>query len=226
MIVARYLMEKAGDELPWIEQEPDHAGAHGYLSFDAGGVEIEVGEFLYGLVRIVKPERILETGTRYGVSAAFMALALLENGRGRLTTIEVEPVNVARAERLLDRAGLGTVIELIAGRVESWTPNEEGYDMIFLDTELCYRFGDMVRFWPYLHDGGILMIHDLHPHMAQTGIVDHGVLNGPYGKLPNGIERMIWSHELQSLHLRTPRGFYLAQKADQGFHSTKLLRTI
>ena len=226
MIVARHLMQKIGNGPLWIEQEPDHAGAHGFLAFDAGGVEIEVGEFLYGLVRIVKPNRILETGTRYGISAAFMALGLIENGRGRLTTVEVEPSNVIQAKQLFNKAELAGVIDLVRERVENWDPGDAQYDMIFLDTELQFRFGDMIRFWPYLCEGGLLMIHDLHSHMAQTGVMDHGILNGPYGVLPNAIKQMIWSHELQSLHLRTPRGFYLVQKASLDFYSTQLLKMI
>ena len=45
----------------------------------------------YALARAVKPEHIVETGTDKGLGSVVLAAALLRNGCGRLTTIDVNP---------------------------------------------------------------------------------------------------------------------------------------
>jgi len=51
-------------------------------------VEIEVGDFLYSLVRAVKPVTILETGTWKGFSTTRLATGLFYNGFGTVTTVD------------------------------------------------------------------------------------------------------------------------------------------
>ena len=45
----------------------------------------------YALVRAAQPESIVETGTHLGLGSCVIAAALLRNGHGRLTTIDVDP---------------------------------------------------------------------------------------------------------------------------------------
>lgn len=45
----------------------------------------------YALTRILQPEVVIETGTDKGLGSCVFAAALLRNGRGRLTTIDVNP---------------------------------------------------------------------------------------------------------------------------------------
>ncbi|RBY75310.1 class I SAM-dependent methyltransferase [Geodermatophilus sp. TF02-6] len=45
----------------------------------------------YAIARAVKPDRIVETGTDKGLGSVLLASALLRNGRGRLTTVDVNP---------------------------------------------------------------------------------------------------------------------------------------
>ncbi|HEX2073636.1 MAG TPA: class I SAM-dependent methyltransferase [Geodermatophilus sp.] len=45
----------------------------------------------YALVRALRPERVIETGTDKGLGSVVLASALLRNGQGRLTTIDVNP---------------------------------------------------------------------------------------------------------------------------------------
>jgi predicted O-methyltransferase YrrM len=45
----------------------------------------------YGLVRALQPEHVVETGTDKGLGACVIAAALLRNGHGRLTTIDLNP---------------------------------------------------------------------------------------------------------------------------------------
>jgi predicted O-methyltransferase YrrM len=45
----------------------------------------------YALVRALRPQHIVETGTDKGLGSCVLAAALLANGSGRLTTIDIDP---------------------------------------------------------------------------------------------------------------------------------------
>ncbi|MFM8856998.1 MAG: class I SAM-dependent methyltransferase, partial [Actinomycetota bacterium] len=45
----------------------------------------------YALVRAMKPGHVVETGTDKGLGSLVIAAALLRNGRGSLTTIDINP---------------------------------------------------------------------------------------------------------------------------------------
>src|SRR5437870_1468065 len=84
-----------------LKIEPEVSDPNGpYSCFDSGATEVEVSEFLWGLVRLLKPKQILETGCYTGVSSLFMAQALKDNGFGGLVTLEIENTHKLRAENL------------------------------------------------------------------------------------------------------------------------------
>ena len=56
---------------------------------DALGVALSDGIVLYGLVRALRPEFVVETGIATGVSTSFISAALIENGTGRLYSIDL-----------------------------------------------------------------------------------------------------------------------------------------
>ena len=56
---------------------------HGFRNMTPGQ-----GRRIYDHVRATRPTEILELGTSYGVSAAYMAAALEANGAGRITTVD------------------------------------------------------------------------------------------------------------------------------------------
>lgn len=62
---------------------------------DGNTAESEVLDFLYGLVRLVKPEHAIETGAWLGRSAVAIGSALRDNGIGHLSSLESDP-EVAR----------------------------------------------------------------------------------------------------------------------------------
>jgi hypothetical protein len=92
------------------------------------------------------------------------------------------------------------------------------FDFIFLDTEPHLRFNEFLKFWPNLKPGGFIGIHDLHPHMGQTGQTLNGVENWPFGTLPEEIKELMKTKQLSNFHFRTPRGFYLGQKKGSDFY--------
>jgi len=188
-----------------------------YSMYNTGGVEVEVGEFLYGLVRMIKPEAILETGTHKGISASYMATALKENGKGKITTLEFEPQHWEIANNMFQIMGLQSWIISSLQDASTYPVKENEFDFIFLDTEPHLRFAEFLRYWPALKPGGFVGIHDLGPGMGQSGQTVNGVFNWPFGTLPEEMKRIL-KEEIQSFHFKTPRGLYLGQKKAEDFY--------
>lgn len=80
---------------------PEAKPRHLYLMPVDRGVEEEVAQFLYGLVRMMKPLLCVETGTLVGDSAVAIATALKDNNRGYLHTCDID-IKPEAVERLKD----------------------------------------------------------------------------------------------------------------------------
>lgn len=88
-------------------------------------IEVETGLFLYALVRRTAPRVVVQTGTHWGYSAAWIACALADNvegfpedlkqeRRGHLWTVDVNAYE-DRADRLLSRLGVRDYVTLLYG---------------------------------------------------------------------------------------------------------------
>jgi len=187
-----------------------------YQAFNDAGVECEVGEFLYAFIRLIKPKRVLETGTHWGVSASYIGMALKHNGFGTLFTYEFLPEIHQVAEKRINRLGLDGHVICALGDVANVKPINDDFDFMFLDTEPQTRFNELVRFNPSLKEGGYIFIHDLHRHMHQIPNQEHGFA-WPYGKIPEQMHNLVKNNELRPFHFSTPRGltmFYKPKKED------------
>jgi predicted O-methyltransferase YrrM len=203
----------------------------GFTMFNTSGVECEVGELLWALVRVMKPDWVLETGTSYGVSAAYLSAGLRDNGHGRLVTLDATPAYQEKARGLCGLLGTLGRIEFVVSDSRDYDPGEQAFDILFLDTEPPYRWGELVRFWKNLRPGGLAILHDLHPHMNQNGqfmqpTAEHprGMRDPPWGTIPDAVRGLVEGGDLQSLHLTTPRGLYLGQKSSPAFYTTSVLK--
>jgi hypothetical protein len=76
---------------PSLKSAIDRVGA---ATGEHGGVSFEDGLLLYALVRILKPDYVVETGVAAGISTAFLCAAMAENGCGHLYSIELPPASV------------------------------------------------------------------------------------------------------------------------------------
>lgn len=76
----------------------------------------------YGLVRAMRPSHVVETGTDKGLGSCLLASALIKNGSGRLTTIDVNPDSgyliAGPYAAVIDRA-LGDSVKVLAEIEES-----------------------------------------------------------------------------------------------------------
>lgn len=179
-----------------------------YSAFNDAGIECETGEFLYSMVRLLKPNNVLETGTHFGVGASYMGLGLLDNGFGHLDTIEFLPEIHRVAQERIDRIGLQHIVTCHLGNAALFNPEyptRKDYKLILLDTEPQTRFAELIKFYDYLTPGGFVFIHDLHQHMHQIPNEEHGFA-WPYGKLPDEIKNLVKTGQLRPFHFETPRG--------------------
>lgn len=197
-----------------VEEVNDWTGK-GYTMHDDGSAEVAVLEFLHYLLKLVKPQRVGETGTYHGMSAAYMALALKKNGFGHLETLEINPEFISIAKERWSKLQVAEWITVYQQSSMDFQPQGE-YDFLFLDSEPEYRFKELVKFYPYLKEGGFVFIHDLHRHMSQHDNSEHG-FGWPFGKLPDEIKQWVKEDKLRSFHFPTPRGltgFYKVREDD------------
>lgn len=215
--------------------KPFDSKTAGFSSFNDAGIECETGEFLYSIVRLMKPKHVLETGTHHGIGAAYMGLALKDNHNGGLLdTIEFLPEIYTRASERIMALGLQPWIKQHLTDAAKFDPHYDHeqhpdgviagkYGMILLDTEPQTRFAELLKFYPYLMPGGFLFIHDLHPHMHQIPNEEHGFA-WPYGKIPDEMRKLVINGNLRPFHFKTPRGltgFYNPHQDDYKWENTQ-----
>ncbi len=177
-----------------------------YYCFDDGTAEIEVLEFLYALVRLVKPENILETGTYWGLSTGYMALGLRDNKMGHLDTVEWESQHIDKANISWDILNVEEYITCHYMSSLEFKP-ERKYELVFLDTEPQIRFAELDRFWDNIIPGGIIVIHDLNWNMGE---------GNQFWLHFDLIKDKIKNHQLTVISFNTPRGLVLLRKTNEG----------
>jgi predicted O-methyltransferase YrrM len=84
----------------------------------------------YALVRALKPERVVETGTDKGLGSVVLASALLKNGRGRLTTVDVN----AESGYLVAGRYAGVVDRVIGDSVALLSASSDPVDVFLHDS--------------------------------------------------------------------------------------------
>lgn len=92
------------------------------------------GVFCYLLARSLDARRIVEFGTSFGVSTIYLALAVRENGGGRVIGTERVPSKAARAREHLREAGLLDFVEIREGdATETLRDLEAPVDLLLCD---------------------------------------------------------------------------------------------
>jgi predicted O-methyltransferase YrrM len=124
-------------------------------------VDDDVSRMLTLLVRMTRPQKILEIGTSIGFSTASMAQAVVTYG-GQILTIEYDPAVAQAARDSFARHGFAENIEVVVADAQEYVPSLEGsFDMIFQDVgdKTLYEtlFDDCVRL---LKPGGLFVIED------------------------------------------------------------------
>jgi predicted O-methyltransferase YrrM len=169
----------------------------------------EQGRKIYDHIRNTRPSHILELGTSYGVSAAYMAAALEANGQGRITT--VDHVRSNPPEELLERVDPAVVRRINLVRIEDssydwWLKDQvearsDGagncspvYDFCYLDGAHNWTVDGfaVVLIEKLLRPGGWLLLDDL----------DWVHRSDPHGVRERGVFFPLSKSELTKPHIR------------------------
>lgn len=126
---------------------------------DSDGLAREEGEFLYGLVRAIRPITCVETGTHRGLSACYIGQALKDNGCGTLLT--VDPYDIEAATDGFKEFGLSDVVRYEKKRGCD-VRTEQKIDFLFIDG--FHGINDVVEeivaLFPQLSENAIVVFHD------------------------------------------------------------------
>jgi len=141
------------------------------------------GEVLYALVRVIKPDVVVETGVAAGVSTSFMLAALARNGRGELHSIDLPNYE----ETYFPSLGKSPIAVLPSGKTVGFLIPEglrprwhlhrgntrellrevlddlQGVDIFLHDSEHTYEtmMFEFETAWPRLKPGGLLLSDDV-----------------------------------------------------------------
>ena len=80
---------------------------------DEQASEDEVAEFLYGLIRLIKPSFVVETGCYLGDATIAMAKALKKNEHGHLTSCDIDKEKVEEVRKRLKLEGLENEVMVV-----------------------------------------------------------------------------------------------------------------
>lgn len=94
--------------LEWTRLEPRLSDM--YLALDPRN-----GVFCYMLARAMQARYVVEFGTSFGISTIYLAMAVRDNGGGRVVGTEMIPEKAAQARRNLREAGLEDYVEIREG---------------------------------------------------------------------------------------------------------------
>lgn len=156
----------------------------------AGGTSKEMGMILYTIIRLLKPENVLETGVASGISSAYILTALKDNRKGKLISIDL-PYEVDKdyPSDYMKEEGRAFIPK---NKTSGWLIPEElknrwqyllgksseklpeilkdilSVDFFLHDSEHNYQnmFWEYETIWPFLKEGGLLLSHDINWNKA------------------------------------------------------------
>ncbi|SDM54982.1 O-methyltransferase [Allokutzneria albata] len=119
------------------------------------------GRLLYTLVRAVRPARVVEFGTSFGISALHLAAAVRDNGAGHVITTELNEAKAASARETFAEAGLDDLITVLLGDARETLLGEEPVDFVLLDgwKDLCLPVLRLLE--PRLAPGTLVVADDV-----------------------------------------------------------------
>jgi len=140
-----------------------------FLAYDIGSTEIEVLNWLYASVCLLKPQSILETGTCKGLGTIALATACKANGLGKVYSIEIEKsLHEAAVQRVCEE-GLSQFTTLYCQDSRNFLLNTNlSFDFAFFDSECEIRIEE----FRICRERGILkgvaIFHDTSPTRTLT----------------------------------------------------------
>jgi predicted O-methyltransferase YrrM len=119
-------LQSERDAHPHVAEER----AHLFLAYDAGSTEIEILNWLYATVCLVKPQHVLETGAFQGLGTLALASACRANGFGVVHAVEIDADLCALVTKRLAKARLSPFAQVYCADSREFLRK----------TSLCFEF--------------------------------------------------------------------------------------
>lgn len=127
------------------------------------------------LIHELRPSLIVETGTRYGGSALYMADLLELNGHGRIVTIDIEELEGRPTHpRITHLIGSSTAPEIV-DQVRAMLPDDGGHVLLVLDSDHArdHVLGELRAMADLVTVGSYVIVEDTdingHPVLPEFG---------------------------------------------------------
>lgn len=181
---------KTTNESTWTKPHANCPDPSRWTAPDIMATESEVSEGIGGLVRMIQPSYVVETGTYYGHTAAAIVRALTANGHGFLVTLESDEKCFNVASATLGDA-LGEHHRLMLRDSLTWKP-ERPIDFAWFDSAPGrHRALEFTKYHPAMHSRTIVGFHDVYSDVtlrqALSGLEHEGVLRGLWLPTPRGV---------------------------------------
>lgn len=144
---------------------------------DIAKADLGYGWVHYGLIRAIKPRRVLCIGSRHGFIPAVLAQACKDNGKGQVDFVDpgygpedknywtgVGLWRTNKGKELFKKFGFKGWIKLYVTTSEEFAKKvKKDYDYIYIDANHSYKgvFLDYRLFWPRLKANGFMVFHDI-----------------------------------------------------------------
>lgn len=151
-------------DLPFGDLEADR-GVHRYY-FENGFYSYADGILLYGLLRHLKPKRLVEVGSGFSSCLALDVNELFLNGAMNCTFIEPNPDRLLSNIQRSDRGSTTILAERVQDVDVSLFATMERDDILFIDSSHVGKAGSDVNFlffeiMPKLNEGVWIHLHDV-----------------------------------------------------------------
>lgn len=151
---------------PTVEQMSELAGEA------AMPVTPEVGRLLYLLVRLLRPQTVVEFGTSFGASLVYLASAMRDNGGGTVIGTELNSHKVDAARANVNRTGLGDYVRILAGDATTTLATVPApVDLVLLDGWKELYLPALTAIEPVLRPGSLVVADNL--SMLPQSYLDH-----------------------------------------------------
>lgn len=108
-----------------------------FEAHNTGSTEFEVLHWLHSTIRLLKPERVLETGACDGLGTIALASACRLNGRGVVHSVEIDPLRCEQLAKKVVAEGLERFVQVhCRDSLEFLKETELVFDIGFYDS-LC-----------------------------------------------------------------------------------------
>jgi len=132
-----------------------------FSAYSGGSTEIEVLDFINGLIKLRKPDFVLETGTYKAIGTIAIASALKSNGFGKLISVEKDKQTYLSAKETIGKTDLGEYIDLVnSDSIEFIAKNKISFDVVFIDSYVPVRHKEFVELYRKNNLKDLVLFHD------------------------------------------------------------------